>query len=703
MRNNGMTTSGGEQQGKWWDGRRLGAALAASLCVHAVFLWFAVPALFRSLRPAEVAESAPVTVTLRDAPAPPKPVVAPTPPPKKTPPPPPAGPKQGRFAGVRRDSTRRPGLPGATGPRLRRTVRGTQTASIPRPTPTRETGGSPAPNATLTGSGGVKAPPKPIEDVVYSGGGRGGKTLPVAEANAGGGKGTETPASAPLAEKVLTSENPDAPTIAAAPTVVAQTPARIAPTAKGAGNRAETQGVGFKDTPGVGTVENPAAPSVPVVIAAAPAPLPPLAYRKRTLANGLTVLSAESHKTPTVAIYVWYKVGGKDDPEGRSGFAHLFEHMMFKSTKNMKSENLDRLTEDVGGENNAFTADDVTVYHETVPSNYLETLLWAEAERMANLNIVDAAFKSERDVVKEEYRQSVLAPPYGKLQNAIVERSFTTHPYRRSVIGNIEQLNAATIDDVRAFHSTFYRPDNANLVVVGDFEPKQLDAWVDKYFAKVAKPQGAIPRVKVKEPARKGEKRYDETGPNVPLPSVAMTFLIPGMADKDAPALNLANVILSGGESSRLYQSLVYTQQIAQEANSYVDDRTDAGLFVVQLVASSGKSLDDVEKAALAELERVKKDGVTETELTKAKNQAIAGVLRTRETADGTAQALGDAATRLGDPERVNTDLAALQAVTREDVQRALQKYLTPQNRVVIRYTQAAATATPAAATGGAK
>ncbi len=258
-----QTISGGEAQARWWDGRRIGAALAASLCVHAVLLWFAVPALFRTIQPVVAAPDVPVTITLRDAPTP-KPVVTAAPPAPKTPPPP-VGPKRGRFAGVQHDSARRPGATGAPGPRLRRAVTGARTASIPRETPTNETGGSPAPNATLTGSGGVKAPEKPIEDVVFSGGGRGGKSLPVDEATQGGGKGNESPASAPLAEKVLTSDNPDAPTIAAAPTVVAQTPARIAPTVKGAGNREETQGVGFKDTTGIGTTDKPDAPRMATI------------------------------------------------------------------------------------------------------------------------------------------------------------------------------------------------------------------------------------------------------------------------------------------------------------------------------------------------------------------------------------------------------------------------------------------------------
>ena len=254
--------------------------------------------------------------------------------------------------------------------------------------------------------------------------------------------------------------------------------------------------------------------------------MPQMKFTDRTLANGMRVLSAVDHSSPTVAIQVWYHVGSKDDPQKRSGFAHLFEHIMFKSTKNMKSEMMDRLTEDVGGFNNAFTADDVTVYYEVVPSNYLETLLWAEADRLSGLNVDDANFKSERDVVKEEFRLRVLAPPYGRLFYLIEQKSFAEHPYKRPGIGSIEDLDAASLEDVKQFHSTYYRPDNATLVVVGDFDQKQFDTWVDKYFAPIAKPDRPLPRVNVKEPPRTKELRFTEYGTN-DLPGVAFTYLAP--------------------------------------------------------------------------------------------------------------------------------------------------------------------------------
>src|SRR5215467_5018551 len=254
-----------------------------------------------------------------------------------------------------------------------------------------------------------------------------------------------------------------------------------------------------------------------IQLAPAQTRMPQLKFADRTLTNGLRVLSVEDHSSPTVAIQVWYHVGSKDDPDHRSGFAHLFEHIMFKSTKNMKSEMMDRLTEDVGGFNNAFTNDDVTVYFEVVPSNYLETLIWAEADRLSGLNVDDANFKSERDVVKEEYRQSVDAPPYGRLFYLLQAKSFVEHPYKRPTIGSIADLDSSSLQDVQEFHSTYYRPDNATLIVVGDFDQKQLDAWVDKYFGGIPKPNLPLPRVSVVEPPRPSGQRFMVYAPNVPL------------------------------------------------------------------------------------------------------------------------------------------------------------------------------------------
>ncbi|MBA3442049.1 MAG: insulinase family protein [Pyrinomonadaceae bacterium] len=412
----------------------------------------------------------------------------------------------------------------------------------------------------------------------------------------------------------------------------------------------------------------------------------PLAYRERTLANGMRVYSIEDHASPTVAIQVWYKVGSKDDPPGRSGFAHLFEHIMFKGTKNMKDEMLDRLTEDVGGYNNAFTADDVTVYFEVVPSNYLETLLWAEAERLASLNVDERNFKSERDVVKEEFRQNYVAPPYGKLNLLIEQRSFTKHPYKRPGIGNIEELNAATIGDVRAFHAAYYRPDNVTLVVAGDFDQRQLDAWIDQYFARIPKPDKPLPRVTDKEPARTTERRYVEYGANVPLPAVAVTYLAPPATSEDAPALRVAEAVLSAGESSRLYRTLVYEQQLAQTASARADLREDTGLFVLRATLASGKQPTEAERSLFVELGRMQSELVPIAELDKAKNQLVTNQLRERETNNGRALALGEAAVMLGKPERVNTDIQRLQSVTAEDVQRVMRKYFSETNRVVIHY-----------------
>jgi len=415
--------------------------------------------------------------------------------------------------------------------------------------------------------------------------------------------------------------------------------------------------------------------------------VPPIVYKQRTLANGLQVYTSLDRTTPNVTVQVWYGVGSKDDPAGRSGFAHLFEHMMFKATKDLPAESFDRLTEDVGGLNNASTYDDFTNYYEVVPASHLERLLWAEAERMGALVIDDEDFKSERDVVKEELRQRVLASPYGRLFALYVpQATYQTHPYHRPGIGSIEELDAATLDDVRAFHEAYYRPDNAALIVVGNYDEAQLNAWIDKYLAPLKHPETPIRRVSAVEPPRTGPGVYDGYGPNVPLPAVAVTWLGPRASDPDAPAMKVLDAILSGGKSSRLYDSLVYDKQIAAEIYSNADLPAQPGNFMVGAVMASGHTIAEGETALLAQVEALRKAAPTKAELDEAKNELVAGKLRERETIDGRGFALGYALRINGDAGKANTELADLQAVSAADVQRVARKYLDPQRRMTIRY-----------------
>jgi zinc protease len=414
--------------------------------------------------------------------------------------------------------------------------------------------------------------------------------------------------------------------------------------------------------------------------------VPPLIFQHETLPNGLEIYAVEDHSSPTVAVQVWYHVGSKDDPEHRSGFAHLFEHMMFKGNEHLTPDTFDNLTENIGGENNAYTADDVTVYHEVVPSNYLNPILWAEAERMSALALSDANFNSERDVVKEEYRQRILANPYGEFYLDTIKNSYAEHPYKRPGIGNIAELDASKLPEVRAFHSTFYRPDNATLVVVGDFRPNELRGWTEKYFGAIKKPAEKIPRVATKEPPRKEDKKIVEYSPQAPLPAIAVTYLAPSIRSADTPALQLAGEILSGGESSRLYQSLVYEQQIAQRASFDADLNEDLGLLTVRMILATGKLPAEAEKAWNEQIGKVLQEGVSEAELEKAKNRFLTSKLLERETSNGKASALGEAAVIYGDPNRVNTDLGKLQAVTAADIKEVLNRYLSDKKKVVLEY-----------------
>lgn len=413
----------------------------------------------------------------------------------------------------------------------------------------------------------------------------------------------------------------------------------------------------------------------------------PLKFVERTLPNGLRVYAMPDANTANVSVQVWYDVGSKDDPVGRSGFAHLFEHIMFKATRNMPAEMMDRLTEDVGGFNNASTWDDFTNYYEVVPANHLERVLWAEAERMRSLVVDKAIFESERDVVKEEFRQRVLASPYGRLFGLyLAQANFSVHPYGRPGIGSIEDLDASTIEDLRAFHATYYRPDNAVLVVSGNFDQAELDKWVDAYFEPIATPKRPIPRVTAKEPRRTSPREYTVYEPNTPLPAVSISYPSPDSLSPDQATLSVLDAILSKGKSSRLYQSMVYTQQVATAVFTSYEPTRDPGAYSLIAILSEGKSPENGVKSLMAEIARVRDSAVTDAELDEAKNELVSEALRQRETAFGRATELANALIRYRDPAYADKLLAAVQTVTAADVQRVAKSILDDQLRVTIRY-----------------
>ncbi|MET0389436.1 MAG: pitrilysin family protein, partial [Polyangiales bacterium] len=407
----------------------------------------------------------------------------------------------------------------------------------------------------------------------------------------------------------------------------------------------------------------------------------------RTLANGLTVSSLFDPHTANVSVQVWYKVGSKDDPAGRSGFAHLFEHLMFKATRNLPPETFDRLSEDVGGSNNAFTAQDMTAYYEIVPANHLERVLFAEAERMGSLVVDQAAFESEREVVKEELRQRVMNPPYGRLFSLYLPReTYLEHPYRRPGIGSIEELDLATIDEVMAFHTTFYRPDNAHLIVVGQFDEAQLNGWVDRYFGTIPRPARPLPRHAVLEPQRTAARDVTYYAPNVPLPAIVINWQVPPYAHADRAALTVLDAILSYGRSCRLYHSLVYEKQCANEVDTRLAMAQQAGTYSLYAVMAAGHDLAEGETALLAEVARLRDTLATDAELAEAKHEITAGHLRKRESVLGRGDDIGRSLIMTGTADAADRLLAGVQQITAEDVQRVARQYLVDDQRVTLRY-----------------
>jgi zinc protease len=423
-------------------------------------------------------------------------------------------------------------------------------------------------------------------------------------------------------------------------------------------------------------------------VATAPSPHasvrpPKLDYKMTTLENGLKVVLLEDHSAPIVHTEIWYHVGSKNEKKGRTGFAHLFEHMMFKGSKNVEPEGHPSRISSIGGQSNAYTNEDTTVYWQTFPAQYLPMVLWLEADRMATLRIDEKVFQTEREVVKEERRMRVESQPYGKLNEIIYQNAFTTHPYKHPTIGSMADLEAASIDDVRDFFKTYYVPENATLVIVGDFDPKETMDLVGKYLGRVPKSAHRVPRDIPAEPPMAKERRL--TIPeNVPLPAVVVAHHITYDGHPDSYPLHIASKVLSDGQSSRIYRKLVYEKQIALAAFGQGNIIEDPNLFYAVAIVQPGRTPQEAIDGLIAELDRLKAEPISGPELQQAKNQFTRDYILSRESNKDKAQTLAHAAVIHDDITTADGEFDIFLNMTAAEVQRVAQKYFTPENRLVL-------------------
>jgi len=423
---------------------------------------------------------------------------------------------------------------------------------------------------------------------------------------------------------------------------------------------------------------------------------PGLAYTESTLPNGLRLIVHEDHSTPVVNVQVWYHVGSKNERPGRTGFAHLFEHMMFKGSKNVEPEQHASLVAGVGGQANAYTTEDVTVFWETVPSQYLPMALWLEADRMATLRIGRDVFEREREVVKEERRMRVENQPYGRLSEIVNGFAFTVHPYRHSTIGSMADLEAASVDDVREFYRTFYVPANATVTIAGDVDSRSAAELAAKYFGRIPPTARAVPGNIPAEPRHASLRRLT-VEESWPLPVVVVAHHVTFDGHPDSYPLHMASKILSDGQSSRIFRRLVYETGIALSAAGVGNLNEHPGLFYAFAVVQPGHTAAEAEQALVRELDRLRTEPVSDRELTRAKNQFTRDYVLGRQTVQQKASVLAHASVlHKGDVGSADAEFDLFQRTTAADIQRVAETYFAPGSRIVI-------TVTPKPATGDVK
>ena len=410
-----------------------------------------------------------------------------------------------------------------------------------------------------------------------------------------------------------------------------------------------------------------------------------ISFEEFDLDNGLHVILHQDNSTPIVTVAVLYHVGSKNEPEGRTGFAHFFEHLMFEGSNNIARGEYMKIIQAAGGDLNANTSHDRTYYHQTLPSNQVELGLYMESERMLHATIDSTGIATQKEVVKEEKRMRIDNQPYMSFQEKMFSAAYQGTNYEWTPIGSFEDIDAANEQDFKDFYDTFYTPNNATLSIAGDIDINQVKSMVNKYFGDIPRGTTDIPRPTITAPDMGGESR-EVVFDNVQLPAVMFGYRMPKQGSDEDYALQMLTTLLSTGESSRFYKELVDDQQIAMAVFAFPFSLESGGLFITLGLANVGKSPEDLEQGMEAEIDKVKSELISETEYQKLQNQMENAFVSSNSTMAGIAESLADYYVYYGDADLINSEIERYRSVTREDIMNVAKKYLNPDNRVVLYY-----------------
>lgn len=408
-------------------------------------------------------------------------------------------------------------------------------------------------------------------------------------------------------------------------------------------------------------------------------------FTEYDLDNGLHVILHKDNSTPIVAVTISYHVGSKNENPERTGFAHFFEHLMFEGSENIGRSEFDKIAMNAGASLNANTSFDRTFYYLLLPSNQLELGLWMESERLLHLRIDSIGVETQRSVVKEERKQSYDNRPYGTLMEKTFSTAFSEHPYRWMPIGSAESINNATLEEFMEFHSVFYVPNNATLSIAGDIDVESTKKLVQKYFGDIPRGTKEIYRPDIVEPVKTAEVR-DTVYDNIQLPAVVQAYHIPAKGTPDYYALSMLTTLLSDGESSRMTKSIVDKQQKAMFVGAFPFALEDPGLFLVFGIVNSGVAPDDFENAINEEIAKTQQEELSDREFEKLRNKIENDFISRNSTMAGIAESLSDYHMYFGDANLINTEIDRYLAVTKADIKRVANQYLTKENRVVLYY-----------------